>query len=352
MSYQELRKKIDEGIEGKNTGIPLCLPKTSKFITGIQKQIYLLLGATTGVGKTALIDYLYVLKPYEWWYENKDKTDIKLHWIYNSMERNKVYKLAKWTCVRLYEKYGILMDVSELLGWEKTDRVVEIKDALDECEVYFTEMLKHIDIYENAENPTGIWNKLIAYALNNGHVEQVSEFKKEYRENDPNLITFIVNDHIGKLKRERGFTVKETIDKHSEYMGLARDFYKFNPIDISQFNRGIADSERFKQGDLSPRLEDFKESGAPSENSDIILALFDPVRYKVFDYKGYDIRKFMDQKTASSRYRALFVLKNTYGEADVSVSLNFIGECGIFKEIKKAEELNKNPEMYKEYTMV
>ena len=34
------------------------------------------------------------------------------------------------------------------------------------------------------------------------------------------------------------------------------------------------------------------------------------------------------------------VLKNSFGVDDVELGLNFIGECGYFKELKKASEMN------------
>ena len=66
--------------------------------------------------------------------------------------------------------------------------------------------------------------KLLEF-LENGKLIEKSEFVKEYKPTNPNLITTVVIDHIGKLKNERGYSKKERIDKMSEYLGEVRDRY-------------------------------------------------------------------------------------------------------------------------------
>ena len=39
------------------------------------------------------------------------------------------------------------------------------------------------------------------------------------------------------------------------------------------------------------------------------------------------------------KFRAITVLKNRYGEADVEVGVNFFGRCGIWKELPKPDEI-------------
>jgi hypothetical protein len=44
---------------------------------------------------------------------------------------------------------------------------------------------------------------------------------------------------------------------------------------------------RIKAGDVEPQLEDFSDSS--SNDADVIIALFDPLRYKVMIHQGYDL---------------------------------------------------------------
>jgi hypothetical protein len=338
--FDKLNELIKQGINGDNKGIPLSLPKLSKIVNGTQKSMYILLGGNSGTGKTAFVDQVYVLDLYDWWVTNKHKTKIKIQWIYRSMERNKMYKLAKWTCVRLYRKHNILMDVGEILGWEESPRPLQYKKEIDECKEYFDELLKYVDIIAGAENPTGIYKHIQTYTEKHFTINHISQFKKEYIPNDPDTYFIVINDHVGKLKPERGFNKKETIDKHSEYMGEFRDNYGFTIIDISQFNRAIGDTQRRIKTDLRPITEDFKDSSNTQENADLILALFNPHRYQVHDFNDYDIDKFIDNN-GNNRFRSIGVLKNSYGLDDIEIGLNFIGECGIFKELPKGADMKE-----------
>jgi len=63
---------------------------------------------------------------------------------------------------------------------------------------------------------------------------------------------------------------------------------------------------------VEPMIEDFKESSNTAEDADVILSLFDPMRYKVEDPSGYNLNKLRDQYGAKM-YRNLKVLKNSYG---------------------------------------
>lgn len=80
------------------------------------------------------------------------------------------------------------------------------------------------------------------------------------------------------------------------------------------------------------RLEDNKLS-------DVVLALFDPIRYKVQDPSGYDLAKLKDS-LGGKYYRSLRLIKNSYGEDDVRIGLGFLGAVGLFKELPKRIEMN------------
>lgn len=76
-----------------------------------------------------------------------------------------------------------------------------------------------------------------------------------------------------------------------------------------------------------------KDTGAPGQDSEIIIALFNPHREKLASYRGYDIKQL------SSNFRSITVLKNRYGEADVEVGCAFYGKIGLFSELPKPDEI-------------
>lgn len=352
--FKGLLQDIEKGIKGDNVGIPIIFKKLSGVVNGIQKSLYTLVGGNSGTGKTAYVDLAYVLGVYDWWYANKHKTNVKIKIIYRSMERNKKYKLAKWLCLKLYMDHKIVIDTKTLLGWQGKRFELEPKliELIKTYQQYFDDMLKSgvIEIIDGSENPTGIYKHIQAHANNNGKFEQIDEFNKRYVADDPNLYTLIIVDHAGKCKSEvnngKQLNKKETIDKLSEYMGYVRDTFGYIPIVISQFNRSIGNIERFKNKDVSPEPDDFKDSGNLYEDADVVLALFNPFKLKINDFLGYDIAKFVS-KSGENRFRSISVLKNSYGADDIIIGMNFLGECGHFREIAVADEFSKNPNWYK-----
>ena len=179
-----LGEDIEKGIKGENLGIPTGFKTMDSNTNGIQKSIYTLVGGNSGTGKTSYVDLAYCLNPYEWYTKNKDKTDIKIKIIYRSMERNTKYKIAKWTCLKMFKDTGIVMDVPTLLGWQgkKFEIKDDIKKQIYKAGEYFDEMFASgiIELIDGPENPTGIFNHINKFAEQNGKVEQISEFSKRY----------------------------------------------------------------------------------------------------------------------------------------------------------------------------
>jgi hypothetical protein len=58
----------------------------------------------------------------------------------------------------------------------------------------------------------------------------------------------------------------------------------------------------------------------------------------VDDPSGYSINKLKDQFGAKY-FRSLRLIKNSYGEDDVRVGLGFMGQIGMFKELKKMKDM-------------
>jgi replicative DNA helicase len=206
-------------------------------------------------------------------------------------------------------------------------------------EDYIGNMSEVITIIDGPENPVGIAKELKAHALNNGTIEQLDEYNKVYVPNDENEVTIVVLDHIGLLKTTKDQTTKkEAIDKMSDELRYARDFYGYTPVVVSQFNRSISNPMRIKNGDVEPQLEDFSESSSTQNDADVVLALFDPIRYKVDDPSGYQLEKLKDQFGAKY-FRSLRLIKNSYGSDDLRIGLGFLGQLGIFKELKKRNDM-------------
>lgn len=98
---------------------------------------------------------------------------------------------------------------------------------------------------------------------------------------------------------------------------------------------------RIKNGDVEPQLEDFSDSSSTQNDADVVLALFDPMRYKVADPSGYTLEKLKDQYGAKY-FRSLRLLKNSYGCDDLRIGLGFLGQLSIFKELPRQKEMTEH----------
>jgi hypothetical protein len=336
MSFELLKHEVELGLTGRNNGIPMGFDRLNRYI-GIRKSMYFLVGGLTGSGKTSFIDDAFVLNPFDWYIMQKDP-GIKLRIIYRSMERSRTYKLAKWVSRKIFLDHGIIVPVSKLLGWNEKMTKDE-HDLFLMYEDYMNQMNDVITIIDGPENAVGVAKELKAHALQNGRIEQVDDFNKRYFPNNENEITIVIIDHIGLLKTTKDQTTKkQAIDKMSDELRYARDFYGYTPVVVSQFNRDISNPIRIKNGDVEPQLEDFAESSQTQNDADVVLALFDPMRYKVADPSGYDLNKLKDEFGAKY-FRNLRLIKNSYGEDDVRIGLGFMGQIGMFKELKKRKDM-------------
>ena len=340
MSFEQLKTAVQDGLDGRNGGIPMGFNRLNRYI-GIRKSMYFLVGGLTGSGKTSFIDDAFVLNPFDWFISKEGQASgIKLKIWYRSMERSRTYKLAKWVSRKIFLDHAIMIPVPKLLGW--TDKMSKDEhDLFLMYEDYMNMMSDMITIIDGPENPVGIAKELKAYALERGSIEQLDEYNKVYVPNNENEITIVVIDHIGLLKTTKDQTTKkQAIDKMSDELRYARDFYGYTPVVVSQFNRDISNPIRIKNGDVEPQLEDFAESSSTQNDADVVLALFDPMRYKVSDPSGYTLDKLKDQYGAKY-FRSLRLIKNSYGEDDVRIGLGFLGQIGMFKELPKVKNMTE-----------
>lgn len=336
MSFEQLNNEVNRGLEGKNDGVPMGFNRLNKHI-GIRRGMYFLVGGNTGSGKTSFIDDAFVLNPFDWYISQK-APKFKLRVIYRSMERSRTYKLAKWVSRKIFLDHAKIIPVSRMLGW--TEKMTKDEhDLFLMYEDYLGHMSEVITIIDGPENAVGIAKELKAHAVQNGRIEQVDEYNKRYFPNDESEITIVVIDHVGLLKTTKDQpTKKEAIDKMSDELRYARDFYGYTPVVVSQFNRSISNIQRLKNGDVEPQLEDFSESSSTQNDADVVLALFDPIRYKVADPSGYNLDKLKDQFGAKY-FRSLRLIKNSYGSDDLRIGLGFMGQIGLFKELPRRNDM-------------
>lgn len=344
--FDDLLGDLDDGIAGRNSGLPMGFSRLNNHVT-LRKANNYLIGGFTGTGKTGFVDDAFVLNPVDWHITHAGSTPIEV--VYWSMERQKKFKLMKWISRRWFLNTGVVIPVNTLMGWcppEKRITPQQREEFLTYRE-YIDAMLSKIHIFDNSmdHNPTGFRNEMRKFFEARGtivdkHVDENGIFvPRHYKAHDPNKIILIAKDHLGLIRREKNLNQKkEIIDKVSEDDRYNRDFYGCSNIHISQFNRDISNPTRLKNGDVEPMLEDFKDSGSTQEDADVVISLFDPSRYKVPDPSRYDLDKMTHE--GDLRYRSVKILKNSYGVANIRIGMGFLGSIGMFKELPKLDQMD------------
>jgi replicative DNA helicase len=357
ISKDTLRDQIERGRLGLNNGIPHGHEKLTEYIPNVQQSTYYLIGGELGTGKSAFTNDMFVYNPIDWYLDNRADTNIKLIIPYYSFEVPKRDMAIKYIARRIYKKYNILLDINYILSRGKYKISDEhYKLVMNEMPI-FEELSDILLVQDLPKNPTGIWNDLLRLANDNGKgIKKVEgnnyhfEEGTDYVPTNPNLYVLPVIDHAGLTKKEREFSKKQVIDKLSEYMIILRNKCFYSPIVVQQLNRSLSSTDRFKIDKVEPQLSDFKESGNTQEDANVVLALFSPQRYELPKFREYNVARLRN------RFRSISILKNRDGEADKILGMKFIGEVGMFQELKRGadmfdadyEEIAKITRSYKE----
>lgn len=336
MIFNKVLEKIDDGRLGGNEGIPMGFPRLSQVIPNIQKSRYITIVGSSGSGKSSWLDTAYIFNPLDWYLENKDNTDIKLKINYFSMEISEDRVISKQIARKIFKDYNLILDVNYILSYGRNRLSQEHYELVIKYRDYFDCISDYLKIYDaDGHNPEGIRQRLMDYAKDHGSFHKDENNRFFYTENDEKLYTINAIDHAKIVPRERGFTVKENIDKVSEHLTWFRNKCNFTNILLTQANRNLGNIDRRKLDgdDLTMSLDDISDSSNVGNDVDLAVGILDPNKHKIVNYRGYDISKLQN------RSRFINILKNRDGEADKSLGLLFLGENGFFKELPKSGDM-------------
>jgi len=168
--------------------------------------------------------------------------------IYYSWEIDETSKKANWLSILIYKKYNIVIPPEKIKGFGNL-RLTEDEQRLVYSELEELEKIfKKIDFIWESVHPTGLYK----YWWN--HMEKRGKFIKEpfvdeegknreriisFELNDPKEYNIVAIDHLYLSKIERGFTLKQNIDKISEFAVVCRNLFKMTFIFLQQFNQGL-----------------------------------------------------------------------------------------------------------------
>lgn len=373
-------KEFIKGQSGGNKGLSMGigLENVSRAVNGVLKGMTYGVAAAAKVGKSTVTDYGYILGPLE----DAQRLNIPIEWVYFSFEMDRVTKMFDFTCYYLFTLYKIFsvqlpegctvkekktIEVSSTyLRGRLTDdqgRVVLVEPKIKELVksikkekldplfgVYNAQNLcikkGLITFIEQKENPTGLRNKLISIAKEQGNFTEVPVLgsdgktymkKVGYTPNDPTKFTIIITDTIRKLRKERGFTLKETIDKWLEYATELRNLCGYTFVHIVHLNRSLTDVSRLKfAGDeIFPTPEDIKDTGNLSEECNFLFTMFSPndKRYHLTSHFGIPIRDAKGNPLYPG-LRTLHLVESREVESPQHFRFEMLGNVKSFRQYK------------------
>jgi hypothetical protein len=337
-----LSKRINDGLDGKFQGLSNGFNDINKYVFGIQRSTYYLIGGSSGTYKTTLLDYLIRNA-----IRDAKSNNINYNVFYYSFEIDKITKMCNWTSSLIYQLHGVVIPPEKIKGLGDFRLNEEEKRLVFEMIPIVEEMCDSINFRFESVNPTGIFNELWKFAEKNGTItyEEYTDHdgiaKKRisgYKPNDPNTYNIVALDHLYLLRKERGFQTKEVMDKMSEYFVLLRNLFGFTPIILQQFNQGLSnvDRQKFKGVDLSPSQTDFKDTTNPYQDADIVMGLMCPYKLDMDTCLGYDISKLKDKMLM------LKIIKNRLSRDGIAKGLYVKPESGKFFELPEPDSLEMN----------
>lgn len=350
-NLEERRQRILSG--GIN-----CIPSPFKCFRndfpGIEQGKYYLISGASKSGKSQLASYLFLYTPILYAYYHPEKIRLKI--FYFPLEETQEKITIRFMCHLLYFlSHGkIRVSPMKLQSINKENIIEpEILEILNSIEYRSI-----LDFYEDhvhfitERNPTGYWKVISKYAAESGTihrkkiiienkatgVKQEKEVFDYYEPNDPDEYVITLLDHASQVEQERGMSLKECMDKLSEYMMIGRNYYNYIPVLLQQQNDQTISLEAFKAKKIRPSLAGLADSKNMGKDCSVMLGIVNPFSFELPEYLRYDITQLKGYA------RFVEVVLNREGESNGVLGVYFDGAVNYFAPLPKYDnitELNK-----------
>ena len=334
-------------LDGQLNCIPSPFKRFSDDFIGIEQSCYYTITSFTKGGKSQFASYTFIYKPLMFCYYTKADIDIKI--LYFPLEETPERIMQRFISWLLFDfSHGeIRISPRDLRSTTKAvpQEILDIiaSEEIQDIIKYFEE---HIIFPDEACNPTGIYKYCVRYAEEHGKtcyktgkckdefgIIQERQVFDKYEQDNSNEYRIIMVDTINLIDTERGMTLKQSMDKLSEYCAkYLRNRYHYSPVIIQQQAFDQEGNEAFKIGRVRPSVAGLGDSKYTSRDSNVVLGLFSPFRFALKEYEGYDISKFKDN------IRFLEMIVNRDGEMGGLCPLFFDGAVCQFNELPRPDD--------------
>lgn len=334
----DIRERIQQGLNGDFEGLANGFDRINDYIFGLQKKCYYLLGGASGTGKTTLADFILINALMD-----AEAKGINVNVFYYSFEIDEISKKCNWLSNIAYQKYDRIIAPEKIKGLGKfrldEDEQLIINDCINDLDKIWSK----INFTFQSVNPTGIYNTVWKFMETRGsfiyeeYIDSTGTTRKkikEYVPKDPKEQTILMMDHLFLLRKERGFSPKEVIDKMSEFFVELRNIFGLTIFPIQQFNQGLSaiDRQKFKGASLAPNQTDFKDSTNPFQDADVVIGLLNPHKYDLEECLGYDLQVLKNMLLVK-------IIKSRLAGDDIAIGLQTNPKAGSFKELPPSDKI-------------
>lgn len=354
-----LKSNRETILQGGVNCIPSPFVRFRSEFPGIRRKFSYLISGATKSSKTQLTNYLFIINSI--FYYIKHPTQVKpiIH-MFPLEETKEDITLRFYAYVINYLTKGeYALSPEELESVDERSPVpIEVLDLMESKE--FVDIIKVYEesvIFHSVKNPTGIYKTMKEYLEKNGttnYTEKVVTYKDDfgitktektrsfesYVPNNPNEYVMFIVDHVGLLQQENNKTLKETIEKLSEYCVILRNNYSAIPILVQQQNSETTNLDAFKASKIRPTKDGLKDSKRTGEDCTVLLGITNPHSFELPNYLGYDI------KTLGGAFRVLEVVLARKGKANGLCPLYFNGAINEYKELPRPDDVENITKVY------
>lgn len=348
-----LAKRKERADSGLYNCLPLPFERARKKFPGFERGSYAVFTANQKVGKSKLVDYLFV---YESIKAVIDGKQLRPHILYFSLEETSFAKR-----LALYEH--LFYHIDQMLV---DNKILKSTDNDYSCPQWVLDKLKtdeyqkyintYFDIVEfptdektsqSISNADDIYNICRQYAENNGkyntykkkvydpmyrtYIEKdVIDETNPFTWNDDELLPIIIIDNFANLYVPKGSTKYQEIEKMSKLCVILKNL-GFLVVAVQHQSQEKESLTRRQANDVVPSAEGLADNKSTSKDLTLLAGLMSPFKYEMPTYNGYDIKKWRDN------IRFFFIKEDREnGAINLCQPLLFIGESSVYEELPES----------------
>lgn len=239
-------------LRGEINCIPSPFPRFRNTFIGTEQGKYIIVTASTKVGKTQVGDYIYLYNSLFYAYNNRDKLRVKIFYFSLEMSAAEKYRQLMSHLLYILSNGKVRIDPKNLRSVNEEKPLPQAIIDLLQTDLYKSVLEffeEHVVILDSIRNPYGIYKWCKDYALQNGikhtkmydfkdkdgnitHSQEVIDY---YEQSDPNEYRIVLVDHYKLFTLEKGKDLYSTILSWSSNHAIdLKNNYNYTIIGIQQ----------------------------------------------------------------------------------------------------------------------